>query len=122
MRVLCFTSRTIDLHIYNMISEPSGSAPPAQRTENADLIQITQLKHPRYSTMAVRMSSFRSWPNYLNQTARQMAYAGFFHPGLYHYLDMSRFMRKPLYAICEQQRRRSASAQSDQRLCCSLPI
>ena len=27
------------------------------------------------------------------------------------------------YAICEQQRRRSAcaSAQSDQRLCCSLP-
>ena len=32
-------------------------------------------------------------------------------------------MRKPVYAICEQQRRRStcASAQSDQRLCCSLP-
>ena len=29
-------------------------------------------------------------------------------------------MRKPVYAICEQQRRRSAcaSAQSDQRLCC----
>ena len=32
-------------------------------------------------------------------------------------------MRKPVYAICEQQRRRSAcaSAQSEQRLCCSLP-
>ena len=32
-------------------------------------------------------------------------------------------MRKPVYAVCEQQRRRSAcaSAQSDQRLCCSLP-
>ena len=32
-------------------------------------------------------------------------------------------IRKPVYAICEQQRRRSAcaSAQSDQRLCCSLP-
>ena len=33
-------------------------------------------------------------------------------------------MRKPVYAICEQQRRRSgccASAQTDQRLCCSLP-
>ena len=32
-------------------------------------------------------------------------------------------MRKPAYAICEQQRRRlaCASAQSDQRLCCSLP-
>ena len=32
-------------------------------------------------------------------------------------------MRKPVYAICEQQRRRSAcaSAQSDQRLYCSLP-
>ena len=32
-------------------------------------------------------------------------------------------MRKPVYAICEQQRRRSAcaSTQSDQRLCCSLP-
>ena len=32
---------------------------------------------------------------------------------------MSRIMRKPVYAICEQQRRRSActSAQSDQHLC-----
>ena len=32
-------------------------------------------------------------------------------------------MRKPVYAICEQQRRRSAcaSAQSIQCLCCSLP-
>ena len=32
-------------------------------------------------------------------------------------------MRKPVFAICEQQRRRSAcaSAQSDQRLCFSLP-
>ena len=37
--------------------------------------------------------------------------------------DLSHIMRKPVYAICEQQRRRSAcaSAQSDQRLCCSLP-
>ena len=37
--------------------------------------------------------------------------------------DMSHVMRKPVYAICEQQRRRSAcaSVQSDQRLCCSLP-
>ena len=32
-------------------------------------------------------------------------------------------MRKPVHAKCEQQRRRSAcaSAQPDQRLCCSLP-
>ena len=32
-------------------------------------------------------------------------------------------MRKPVYAICEQQRRRSACAyaQSDQHLCCLLP-
>ena len=31
-------------------------------------------------------------------------------------------MRKPVYAICKQQRRRSAcaSAQSDQRLCCCI--
>ena len=31
-------------------------------------------------------------------------------------------MSKPVYVICEQQRLRSAcvSAQSDQRLCCSL--
>ena len=37
-------------------------------------------------------------------------------------LQMSHIMRKPVYAICEQRRRRSdcASAQSDQRLCCSL--
>ena len=36
--------------------------------------------------------------------------------------QMSHVMRKPVYAMCEQQRRRSAcaSAQSDQRLCCSL--
>ena len=37
--------------------------------------------------------------------------------------DMSYVMRKHVYAVCEQQRRRSActSAQSDQHLCCSLP-
>ena len=34
-------------------------------------------------------------------------------------LLMSHAMRKPVYALCEQQKRRSAcaSAQSDQRLC-----
>ena len=37
--------------------------------------------------------------------------------------NMSHVMRKAVYGVCEQQRRRSAcaSAQSDQRLCCSLP-
>ena len=37
-------------------------------------------------------------------------------------LHMSHVMRKPVLAICEQQRCRSAcaSAQSDQHLCCSL--
>ena len=37
-----------------------------------------------------------------------------------HYL--SHVMRKPVYAICKQQRRRSAcaSAQSDQRICCCI--
>ena len=37
--------------------------------------------------------------------------------------SMSHIMRKPVYAICEQQRRRSAcaSTQSDQHLCCLLP-
>ena len=37
--------------------------------------------------------------------------------------DTSPVMRKPVFAICEQQRRRSAcaSAQSDQPFCCSLP-
>ena len=36
---------------------------------------------------------------------------------------MGHFMRKPVLAICEQQRCRSAraSAQSDQHICCSLP-
>ena len=36
---------------------------------------------------------------------------------------MSHVVRKPVYAICEQQRRRSAraSVQSDQCLSCSLP-
>ena len=39
------------------------------------------------------------------------------------FLFMIHVMRKPVYAICEQQRSRSAcaSAESDQRLCCSLP-
>ena len=38
-------------------------------------------------------------------------------------LEFGREMRKPVYAIWEQQRRRSvcASMQSDQFLCCSLP-
>ena len=38
-------------------------------------------------------------------------------------IQLSHVMRKPVFAICEQQRRRSAcaSAQSDQHLCCSLP-
>ena len=36
---------------------------------------------------------------------------------------MSHVIRKPVYALCEQQRRRSAcaDAHSDQHLCCSLP-
>ena len=36
---------------------------------------------------------------------------------------LSHVVRKPVYAICEQQRHRSACAlsQSDQRLYCSLP-
>ena len=39
------------------------------------------------------------------------------------WFHMSHVMRKLVFAICEQQRRRSACAsmQSDQRLCCSLP-
>ena len=37
--------------------------------------------------------------------------------------QMSLVTRKPVFALCEQQRRRSAcaSVQSDQHLCCSLP-
>ena len=37
-------------------------------------------------------------------------------------VHLSHVMRKPVYAICEQQRHRSACAfmQSDQRLCCSM--
>ena len=40
-----------------------------------------------------------------------------------HFVLLSHVMRKPVFAICKQQRRRSAwaSAQSDLRLCCSLP-
>ena len=36
---------------------------------------------------------------------------------------MTHVMRKPVFAICEQQRRRSAcaSAQFEQHICCSLP-
>ena len=40
-----------------------------------------------------------------------------------YYPYMSHIMRKPVYAICEQQSHKSActSVQSDQHLCCSLP-
>ena len=46
----------------------------------------------------------------------------FFFLSMYN-CKLSHVMRKPVYAICEQQRCRSAcaSAQSDQCLCCSLP-
>ena len=39
-----------------------------------------------------------------------------------YFCSVSLIMRKPVFAPCEQQRRRSAcaSAQSDQRLCCRL--
>ena len=39
------------------------------------------------------------------------------------FINFSLIMRKPVFALCEQQRRKSAcaSAQSDQHLCCSLP-
>ena len=42
--------------------------------------------------------------------------------GIHRVFQLSHIMRKPAYAIGEHQRRRSAcaSAQSDQRLCCSL--
>ena len=42
---------------------------------------------------------------------------------LHIWYHLSHVMRKPVLAICEQQRRRSAcaSAQSDPHLCCSLP-
>ena len=60
----------------------SSSEGSAERPEKADTIPLIGLKYPNYSTMAVRMSSFASWPPYLRQTARQMAYAGFFHPGM----------------------------------------
>ena len=48
---------------------------------------------------------------------------GHVYLGLCVRLYMSHIMRKPVYAICEQQRRRSActSTQSDHHLCCSLP-
>ena len=44
------------------------------------------------------------------------------HVAVFYARDMSRVLRKPVYAICEQQRHRSAckSAQSDLRLCYSL--
>ena len=42
---------------------------------------------------------------------------------IYMHVYMILIKRKPVIALCEQQRRRSAcaSAQSDQHLCCSLP-
>ena len=60
----------------------TSSEGSVERPEKADTIPLIGLKYPNYSTMAVRMSSFASWPPYLRQTARQMAYAGFFHPGM----------------------------------------
>ena len=49
--------------------------------------------------------------------------SGFFSFHLKKGYQLSNAIRKPVYAICEQQRRSSAcmSMQSDQRLCYSLP-
>ena len=74
----------LTLWFKSVVGSSSGSSGGSSaRTESADILQLGNLKHPRYRTMAVRMSSFASWPSYLNQTPEQMAYAGFFHPGKY---------------------------------------
>ena len=56
------------------------------------------------------------------QTKEQLDQINFVFFKTISFLKLSHVMRKPVYAICEQQRRRSACAfaQSDQCLCCLL--
>ena len=57
--------------------------------------------------------------NYPGTTTAKIEFSYVMQKGTYQSY-LSHIMRKPVYAICEQQRR-SSSVQSDQRLCCSLP-
>ena len=74
------------------------------------LVDLTMAQTAIYARISIKMRTILTLPYY--------AFYIFLKA-----LHMSHIMRKPVYAICEQQRRRSActSAQSDQRLCCSLP-
>ena len=61
-------------------------------------------------------------PHFIYKYLRPKKTLLFFQSHLITINNMSHIVRKPVYTICKQQRRRSAcaSAQSDQHLCCLL--
>ena len=84
---------------------------------------------PLLVAYVIRNHNLMSWlisnmqlQNHENMNIRSTAYNDEYHSDRV-FGQMSHVIRKPVFAICEQQRRRSAcaSAQSDQHLCCSLP-
>ena len=44
-------------------------------------INIEKPRYPTYASLPVRISSYQSWPSYLDQTPRDMGMSGFFYAG-----------------------------------------
>ena len=82
------------------------------------VVMLAHLKINQYKTQKFLRLFFASMLSLRNPRNNRKYFITL--TGKYH--EMSHVMRKPVFAICEQQRRRSAcaSAQSDQRLCYSL--
>ena len=98
-----------DKNVFNRMSKCYICRTHVNLYELADL--VSHLMYCETSQLIIKVFKLQFERLYFNTTAIQMV------------LSLSHVMRKPVNAICEQQTRRSAcaSAQSDQRLCCSLP-
>ncbi|XP_053389425.1 uncharacterized protein LOC123551900 [Mercenaria mercenaria] len=52
------------------------------RTDPTITVVVDNPKHPDYVNIDSRVSSYQGWPDYLDQTPRQMSEAGFFYVGV----------------------------------------
>ncbi|XP_053390476.1 baculoviral IAP repeat-containing protein 3-like, partial [Mercenaria mercenaria] len=52
------------------------------RTDPTITVVVDNPKHPDYVNIDSRVSSYQGWPDYLDQTPRQMSEAGFFYDGV----------------------------------------
>ncbi|XP_053398209.1 baculoviral IAP repeat-containing protein 8-like [Mercenaria mercenaria] len=61
-------------------SDPGTSV--GGRTDPTITVVVSNPKHPDYVSIDSRVSSYQGWPDYLDQTPRQMSEAGFFFVGV----------------------------------------